>query len=227
MSRARRTLAELITECQTLLGEPNSPFFTSDLLKIFFNQSQDRRLVELANAFEGWNSEIVSCDLVADQSTYRLPEGIGRLLRVVYVAEDGYERVLNQHRKGEGLWTTTGNTVEPQSYRLVGEFIEVTPPPAISLDDALKIEYETIPDRITDDADKIPAAWPVTFETLLVLDTCIAALDYESAQAAGDERGPLVASFMRRRSEIEAALSTNVSERAAGRLFGSPFDWGS
>lgn len=227
MSRALRPLSDLITEVQTLLGEPSSAFFTSDLLKTLFNQCLTRRVVALHNTYENWITETATADLVADQATYQLPEGIGRVVRVIIVTTDGYERVLDQERKNDGVWVGTAeSSLEPMTYRLIDTHVELSPPPYSARTGGLKIEYEAYPDRMTDDGDKLPTAMGVGYEDLLVLDTAVAALDYESAQSGTDERAGLAASFLRRRAELEDAIALNSSERTLGRVFGRAFDWG-
>lgn len=228
MARARRQLSELITEIQSILGETNSPFFTSALLTTLLNQCMDERLVDLMEQHEGWGIEVYTANLVADQATYPIPEGVSRVKRIFIVSEDGdLKRALDQDRQIEGTYLTGSSSGDPVTYRILDQYLALYPAPSESIPDGLELECEVLPARLVNDADKIPLSWPLTYETLLVLDTAIAALDYEAAQGEGSQRdGAFRNSFEYRRDRLEKKLSDHISERSFGRVISKSFDWG-
>ena len=231
MARARRVWSTMRTEVRRLLRETVAAdsFWTDPELLDYFNHAIDLRVMILADQHEGWVTDTYDADLVANQNEYLIPEGTGRIKRILIVNTEGsatYEAPLNRNERfSESLYDTgttgsIGRDYTP-SYRLKGEFLILEPAPTTPRINGLKIEIEGAPGRITVDGDKLDLRFPDSMETLLIYDTWDLAMGVEDAQGNTDEdaRGRLRL-FHRK---LEAAWFDFTAVRSYGRIYSTPY----
>ena len=101
MARARRVWSTMRTEVRRLLRETVAAdsFWTDPELLDYFNHAIDLRVMILADQHEGWVTDTYDADLVANQNEYLIPEGTGRIKRILIVNTEG-ER--NKPAAGKG-----------------------------------------------------------------------------------------------------------------------------
>jgi hypothetical protein len=231
MARARRAWSVMKGEVYELLRESEATsYWGASLLLILANQCMDLRAMDCADAHEGWMTDVIQTGLVANQVEYTLPEGTGRVKRVLRVFNPGasneYEVPLVRNER----WSTPAahgssligtSKVTPQ-YRLVGELLFLEPPPGQTVANGLKIEIETAPTRLTGDADKIDLAFPDITETLLVYDIWDLCVGVEQAQG-----NPVNADVVDRLKQFHRKYENRwiqyISTRSFGRTFSEPF----
>ena len=197
MARARRAWSTLRTEVRRLLRETTaagSYWPDADLLD-YLNHAIDLRVMQLAEQHEGWVTDTYDADLVANQGEYAIPEGTGRIKRVLIVATEGsasYEMALvRNERWSEGLYETGAAGADPgrgyrPDYRFKGEFVILSPAPTFARTNGLKFEIEGAPARIAADGDKLDLRFPDSMETLLIYDVWDLAMGVEDSQGNDD-----------------------------------------
>lgn len=203
MAQSNETFAGYIQRIRRMIHEVNATnsFHTDDLLKELFNDQYRMRSSELAVAFEGYFTDVAVTDIVADQARYAWPPGFERLSKLERVREDGstvpIQRFERHEHTNHASNSAGGDHYNPE-YRPLGSGFVLEPTPSESVTDGLRIEYYGLPARLTADGDTLHADFPLTFASLLVYDTVVAALDTELMQENG-----VVKTILRLRSEFE------------------------
>jgi hypothetical protein len=222
LAQSNETLAGYIQRVRRMLHEvtASASYHTDDLLKELFNDQYRMRCNDLAVAHEGYFTDVAITDLVANQARYPWPPGFERLLRLEIVRDDGTQIPIQRFERhehanlapsasGEGYW--------PQ-YRPIGSGFVLEPAPAEDDVDALRIEYYGLPARLTADGDTLHADFPLTFASLLVYDTVVAALDTELMQENG-----VVKTILRLRQEFEIRWERYIDGRITSQTNVVPF----
>ena len=222
MARVALNKAQLISEVRILLREPNEEDsgWTNDELSGCLNRCMSRRDMQLQATGEGYGITVHDTDLVEDQEDYEIPTQGARVHRVLrYVAQDGVriplereEHIDKPNYLNNGVFGTFFNseTYLP-TYRLVDNFILLSPPPPTDIDDGLRIELESPADRLIENTDTLPDAWPLFIEDLLIYDTAVEAYNLEMAISPTQEQN--LHSLARSRQEYEAAFMLYIQER--------------
>ena len=228
MARGSRTLGQLRTEIRELLLETdaNNSAWTTDLINSVFNRKKDYREMQLQNVGEGFTITIHDTDIVADQEEYSIPSQGGRLRRILrYVASQNLYIPLER----EELNTTpeyTGGIYSDETYiptyRLIDEYIVLSPPPSVAITSGLRIEMESTSARMTSDNDTLPGSWPLFAETLLVYDTALELLNIEFAQGAPPEG--LITTLAQDRALYESRWAEYIARRSFGPIFAEPLN---
>jgi hypothetical protein len=232
MPRARRQWSALRAEIYTLLRETEgASFWTPAQLLVLFNSALDHRVMQLATLDEGWVTDEYETDLVEDQREYPLPEGAGRVKRVVIQHTTGgvkHERECHRDEQWgknvyHGIGATSIESYHP-TFRLQGNLIVLEPKPEFGATDGLRIDLELAPDRLSQDSSKIDLRFPDVMETLLVYDTVILALKMEHSLGRLPE--DYLNHLMSFQKEYEAAFIDYCTDRTEGRFFGQPYRLG-
>ena len=228
MPRARRDWTALLAEIRTLLREDTSAtsYWTDALLLNLFNQQTDFRVMQMAEAHEGWVTDSLVTNLVADQREYSLPEGAGRVKRVIRIFNPGTTNTTERPLERDERWsepTYNGIFDSVPSYRMLGELLILEPTPQESVTNGLKIECEFAPARFTTGTDKLDLRFPDNTETLLVYDVAVAAYEVEAAQGNEPEN---LEDIRRARARYESVWMSYIEQRSFGRVFSTPHDYG-
>lgn len=233
MPRARRTWSSMRAELRGLLRETvaGASYWPDADLLAYFNQAIDLRSMMLADQHEGWITDDLTTDIVANQGEYVLPEGIGRLKRVVMVFNEGsatYEIPLSRNERwSQSVYiapsATAGSVNSVPTMRLLGNILKLDPPPVEARTGGLKIEHESSPARLVNDTDKLSLFFPSEMETLLIYDAWDIAVGVEDATGTLEidsrVRGRLKLFHMK----YEAAFMEFTSVRTRSRTFSEPF----
>jgi len=216
VARTRRAWSSLRDDVRRLLNDEGaSPHWTDADLLALFNESKDHREMHLFDQHEGWGVFRYSDNLVAGQQEYALPEETGRL-RTLFIVDSGgdYKRVIHQDRQftGSYIGDDTQSSSRAFSYSLKDNHVFLYPCPSESITSGIQYEIESASDRIANDSDKLPDSWPPFAETLLVLDTAIAALEMQ-ATAEGDEGDSQMDAIRRRRARYEDQWDNYTASR--------------
>lgn len=235
MARARRTWTTMLAEIRRLLRETtaSSSFWSDALLLDLFNQAIDLRVMDLAEAHEGWVTEITETNTVADQSEYTLPEGTGRVKRILLVFNPGTNNEYSVPLTRAERWSRPvaaksnqfGDGGSIGSYRLVGELLYIEPAPGNSIVNGLRIESEIAPARLTAGSDKLDLAFPDVMETMLIYDTACAALAIEEAQGEAPA-GRRTNDLTTLRDRYEVRFMSYIETRSYGRTFSEAYHLG-
>lgn len=219
------------TEIRTLLREtdPNSSYWNDTLLNTLLNEAIDYRHMMLCDMHEGWDTEIYETPIVFNQGKYQLPEGLGRVRRILFKFDQGSGNqfevpLMRSERWSEPVFngnTPVTNQGEIPTYRLVGSFLTLEPSPKITGDVKLIIETDINPPRLVSDNDSFPLRWPNEIETLIIYDVAVNALAIEQSQGNADPS--YVNHLQRMRAEYEARFNEFTEVRSFGRVFASPF----
>ena len=203
-------------------------FWSDELLQDIWNRSMDKRVMELAEQHEGWVTTTFKTDLVAGQAEYTLPEGAGRVKRVLRVITEGdvthTSPLIRAERWAMPTRSSTSSTVGRSTlptYRLVGQLILLEPTPQESETDGLQIDLEFSPDRFDEDTDKLDQRFPDVMEALLVYDTAVEALAIEGSQ--GNLPQGYVDHLIRERNEYAANFFDFTAVRSYGRVFSQAY----
>ena len=218
MARNRRTWSELRAEIYRYLKEEESAsFWTREIIEGLFNIAFDLRTMQLHGMHEGFSTHVYQTDIVAGQSTYSLDCVVGRVKRVISVDSSLLTEfpLVRNERILQPLSTQNVDTLP--TYRIVGNQIKLEPAPARSITNGLRIEAEIAPDRIEDDNAELPSEYPVFLESLLVLDTVVAALGVEDSQGIGDAQNMTAMQIMR--AQYEQMLDMYLETRSGGQQF--------
>lgn len=208
------------------LKEPDSPYWTRELLVDLFNEQKDLREMQLHEAHEGFSKRVYTTNLVAGQAFYELPDGQGRLKRVskLYTAQQRWKPLIRAERWFSPSSTNTdASEYADFSFRVIGNFIVLEPTPGTAETDALRIEIEEATARLESDNQSLPPDWPLFTETLLVLDTVIAAYGVEEAQ---DEEVKIPPWVTRRRTRFEGQWDAYINTRTFSPSFATRYHIG-
>ena len=198
----------------------SASYHTDDLLKELFNDQYRMRCNELVIAHEGYFTDIAITDLVASQARYPWPPGFERLIKIEIVRDDGSTIPIQRderHEHGNPTPSASGENYWPH-YRPIGSGFVLEPAPADDDTDALRLEYYGLPARLTADGDTLHADFPLTFASLLVYDTVVAALDTELMQENG-----VVKTILRLRQEFEIKWERYIDGRMTAITAVVPF----
>lgn len=234
MARARRDWQTQRAELRRLLRETtaaNSYWDDTDLLD-YYNQAIDLRTIDLAQANEGWVTDPVQTDIIANQAEYLLPEGTGRVKRVLRVFNPGtnnevkvpltrFERWSYPTPKYSGI----GDSRHTPTYRLVGDLLYLEPPPTTSETNGLLLEIDVAPARISLDTDKLDQRFPDIMETLLIYDAWDLALGVELSMGS-DVNQATIDRLSRFHQKYEARFLDYIETRSFGRVFSLPYSLG-
>lgn len=184
--------------------------------------------MHLFEQHEGYGVFRYSDSIVAGQQEYALPEETGRV-RTVFIVQSGgaLKRAIHQDRQFSG--TYQGDDTQTSSlnftYSLKDNHIFLYPCPSESVTNGLQFELETPTDRIENDSDKLPDSWPPFAETLLVLDTAIAALEMQ-ASAEGDLGESQLNPLRIRRGRYEEQFDSYTASRTTSYVTSPGYNWG-
>lgn len=216
MARTRRAWSELRADVRRLLNDEGTTNHWSDAdLLALMNECKDHREMVLFDQHEGYGVFRYSDSIVAGQQEYALPEEAGRV-RTLFIKTSGgeYKRAIHQDRQFSG--TYQGDDTQSGSnwftYSLKDNHVFLYPCPSESITNGIQYELETPTDRLANDSDKLPDSWPPFAETLLVLDTAIAALEMQGT-AEGDLGESQITFLIRRRGRYEDAWDDYTASR--------------
>lgn len=209
------TLTNFKTRIRRYLREPDptNSFWTDDFLVDMFNLSYHRRCAQLIMSYEGYFTIVGTRSIVANKARYALPSGASRILKLERVMTNGTTcpmRRWERHEEANPAASTTsmsGDDYLPTFRPMANGFI-LEPTPIENVTNGLRIEFSGLPDKLSGDSDQTHPSFPEIFENLLILDTCVTALDAEGAQ----ETGRMLA-LMRNRSEIEEDFRRYIESR--------------
>lgn len=230
MPRTRRAWSTIRSDIRQILRETDSTtsFWTDAQLLIYANMMIDRRVMQLATLDEGWVVDEYETDLVSGQRDYTLPEGTGRVIRVVLTYTEGgstIEReVPRREQIGETVIHGSGSTdvaTYYPTYRLQGPLLVLEPWPQFAATGGLRIDLELAPARLSADGDFVDRRFPDVFETLLTLDVAIFALAVEHSQ--GDSPDNYLNHLRGLQAEYEAIFLDYAQERTQGIVAGRGF----
>ena len=229
MARSRRAWSSLRDDVRRLLDDDGTPqeFTDADLLA-FFNECKDHREMALFIQSEGYGVFRYSDSIVAGQQEYALPEETAAV-RTIFIKNSGGElkRAIHQDRQFTG--TYLGDDTQAGSnyftYSLKDNHVFLYPCPSESITNGLQYELEAASDRIANDSDKLPDSWPPFAETLLVLDTAIAALEMQ-ATAEGDLGESQITFLIRRRGRYEELWENYTASRTTSYVFSPGWNQG-
>lgn len=218
MARERRVWSTNRDHIRRRLNDEDAttPHWSDADLLSFYNDCKDELELHFDFLNEGWNVFRYNDNLVAGQQEYALPEETGRLLRIFRV-ESGGERkqVVHQDRQFDGTYSgddTQSGTVH-FTYSLKDNHVFLYPCPSESITAGLQYELEIATDRIVNDSDKLPDSWHPFAETLLNIDTAIAALETEATSDGEDGDSSQIRLLRRRRERLAGRLEDVVFNR--------------
>jgi hypothetical protein len=234
MPRARREWSVLRDEVRLLLRETDATnsYWSNALLLNLANSAIDLRVMQLAAIDEGWvTDEATPLDLVSGTKTVTLPEGAGRVKRVVLVWTEGghtYEVPLIREENWStpvvhGVGSSSVAGYRP-TYRLVGNLLVLEPAPKFSLTGAIRLDLESAPARLSADNSKLDLRFPDVMETLIIYDTALLALAVEQSQ--GNLPEDYVNHLRGFQTTYEAAFLEYATDRTEGRVFGRGYALG-
>jgi len=219
------TLSQYVIRVRRYLQENTASIshWSDDFLKQVFNTSYRRRCAELVRAHEGFFTIIGTKSLVADQGRYSWPTGLSRLLKLEIVRSDGSRIPLQREERHYGKWypsNTGGNTQDSYypNFRPVGSGFVLEPPPSENIIDGLYMEWNGIPEELTDAGDGLHSDFPFILDELIVLDTAVSLFDSEGMQESGQLR-----TLLRLRTEWQEEFSQFVNARMIQRQHVTPF----
>lgn len=235
MPRGRRTWGDLKAAVRRRLRETNaalSYWSDTDLLD-YANFSMDMRSMQLDDAHEGWNADVLVTDIVAEQREYTWPEGSGRVLRVFLVHTlDGntFKMQLDRDEKRavdiqSHVTSTVGTRGYRPTYRLLGELLLLEPAPTEDVTSGLEIEITNAPLFFEKDDSKLDLRYPVQLEEVLILDITEMALSVE-AQMGNLPDPDSLTRIQRLRREYEAHWSNWIEVRSESTVRGHAMHWG-
>lgn len=198
----------------------SASYHTDDLIKELFNDQYRMRCNDLVVAHEGYFTDIAITSLVASQARYPWPPGFERLLKLELVRDDGTTvpiQRFERHEHANQIPNADGDAYWPH-YRPIGSGFVLEPAPLNDDTNALRIEYYGLPARLTADGDTLHADFPLTFASLLVYDTVVAALDTELMQENG-----VVKTILRLRQEFEVRWERYIDGRIESTTSVVPF----
>ena len=124
MPRTSRQWTAMRAEIRRLLRETTASLSycdDTDLLD-YFNQAIDLRTMDMADAHEGWVADVINADIVGSQKEYTLPEGTGRVKRVLLIfrnTPNTIEIPLSRNERWSEPLSTTSGTASPIHQRAI------------------------------------------------------------------------------------------------------------
>jgi hypothetical protein len=202
-NRTRRWLHEV---------SAGNSFWSDTFINQQLNVGYRKRCVELIMAFEGYFTNIATRNIVADQARYAWPSGFERLAKMEIVRSDGTTvpimRAERHYAPNYGSSTGSGRDNYLPTYRpLAGGFV-LEPPPATSVTDGIRVEYNGLPTQMEADGDSMHPDFPRSLDELVILDSVVACLDSEALLETGATR-----SVLRMRSEWEMTFERFIDNR--------------
>lgn len=215
-------LAQFIVRIRRYLRETDASKsqWTDNLLKQLFNAQYRLRCSELVMAYEGYFTLIGTRDIVADQGRYAWPEGFQRLLKLELVRSDSRRIPIQRYERHIDAYDTpsTGQDDYLPTYRPVGSGFVLEPAPTTAVTGGIYMEWNGVPEELTDDGDAIHSDFPAMYDELLVLDTAVHAFDIEGQQESG-----LIRSLLRQRAEWMERWERFVDQRTISTQHITPF----
>lgn len=236
MARSRRQWSVLKAVIRRKLRETIAAksYWTDTELLDYWNEGLELRTMQLDLQHEGWCTDVVKTDLVANQREYSWPEGAGKLRKVFLIRTTGSLVERFRLRRDEkiddeyilsAINARVGASGYIPTYRMVGELIVLEPTPTESVTQGLELEMDNASIYFDEDTDKLDLRFPVQLENLLIYDTCEQALAVEAAQ--GNLPNPESLTRMQRwHGKYEQAFSDWTATRSQGPVYGSGFYWG-
>jgi hypothetical protein len=221
LPRSRRTTTDLFADFSRHLGElGTAKHWDEDTFLLFLNDEKDLMEMQLQMRHEGFSQETWSTDIVANQTHYQIPTHVCRVKRVLRV-RDGVSVPLKRQERISTAETTEGASGEP-TYRMLDDYIVLSPPPDEAVTAGLKIEGEVASDRLSAGAT-VPTSFPLFAETLLVLRCVGRAWAQEESE---DATNPIPRAFARRLQTYEDEFASYTTTRTFGRQPGVRFAQG-
>lgn len=211
--RTLRAWSACRTDIRLLLREDtdDESYWDDDLLLQLWNECMDMRFMQLCDQHEGWGTARTSVNLVAGTRNYTLTEGMGRPRRILLSINNHEIPLLRDDKHGAGTYTASvpyvGGIVP--SARIIGADVYLDPVPATSVTNGLIYEHDSTPARFTQDTDSLNDQWPAApaeLETLLILDTAVAAFEVEEARGDTETSPKWVSLIERRRNRYATAF---------------------
>lgn len=216
------TLAKFLRRTRRYLQEEDAEksHWDDQLLTDIFNAQYLRRCSQLQNTFEGWFINVAVRDLTADQARYAWPVGFQRETKLELVRTDGATfpiQRFERHGERNDASSGTADNYLP-SWRPMGNGFILEPAPIEGQSQGLRVEFEGLPAKLTQDGDSIHPSFPDQLDDILVLDTAIGALDVEGMQESGR-----MTSLLRMRQEWDADWERFIERRTINRPQVTPF----
>ena len=214
--------SQFLVRIRRYIKEPTAAksHWSDELLQDLFNAQYLRRCAQLQNTFEGWFVNVATRDIVANQARYSWPVGFQRETKLEIVRSDGSTIPIQRfERHGE---VNEANSGVADSYfptwRTMGNGFILEPTALETITGGLRIEYEGLPAKLTQDGDSIHPSFPDQLDDILVLDTAIAAYDLEGMQESGR-----ATSLLRLRQEWDLDWERFIERRTINRPQVTPF----
>jgi hypothetical protein len=215
-------------EVRSLLRESAEGYWTNAQLLEWANQSIDLRSMELGLAVEGYLTEEASDSIVSGTRNYAIPEGGGKIRRVLIVRDDGngtYEVPVPRDERWHSPSYRPTSAVSGSGWRPTGRFVgsnlELTPTPRENITDGLRWEIECAGARLTGDASTLPLQFPDVAETLLIYDVVALALASENAQTELDKE--YTSGLLALRDQYQDRWLAYIENRWQAPVQGKPF----
>jgi hypothetical protein len=227
MPRAKKTWTNLLVDIRLLLGETTAAnsAWSDALLLLLWNVQIDLRSGQLADVQEDWLSSTISLSLVANQAAYALPAGSNSVKRVLRVVTEGgvtrkipvprFEPWMDEEISSGATNSATGYA---PTYRLLGGNLILSPAPGFSLASGIEVETEPFIDHFTGGSDALPASYPDILETLLKVDTAVAAIRIEGSLGE-DSEGGYINHLLGMRAELEQQFLKFIEKRQQSLTF--------
>lgn len=217
-------LSTLRTRIRRYLREnnPDTSFWTDSFLNQMFNACYRRRCAQLIMEYEGWFTQVATRDLTINKSTYGLPDGAQRVLKLELVRSDGRTTPLERWERHDEInpaaaSSPVGDQYLPTFRPLANGFV-LEPTPQETVTDGLRIEYTGLPAKLSSDGDFMHPSFPELMDELVVLDTVVLALQAEGSHEVGPQ-----AAIYRMRSEWEFEFERLIAQRIVSRDRIDPF----
>ncbi len=216
------TLAQFLRRTRRYLQEEDADksHWSDQLLQDLFNAQYLRRCAQLQHTFEGWFINVATRDLAANQARYSFPVNLQRETKLELVRSDGATfpiQRFERHSERNDASSGSADNYLP-SWRPMGNGFILEPSPIEDISGGLRIEFEGLPAKLTQDGDSIHPSFPSQLDDILVLDTSIAALDVEGMQESGR-----MTSLLRLRQEWDADWERFIERRTINRPQVTPF----
>lgn len=223
MARARRTWGVLSDIIDRQLKEKvdANEFWSPALILDVWNEGIDLRTMDLQDAHEGFSVQLLKATTVEGDRAMTVPDGAEGFRRILYYDADGEQEWplirAEQFSEPTSLRDRAGVRTLP-SYSLKDNHVFFDPPFANSTDE-IRFEIENATTLFVDDNSAIPASWPLTTESMLILDCLTALFDTEAAQSDGVQ---MPRAFRDRHRRYEKRWMQRIETRSRGRVFGTP-----
>lgn len=234
MARTRRQLSDLRDEVGRLLRESigSTGYWSKSDFEDALNRALDLRLMQLGLQQEGYLLSTDTQNIVSGTRDYTIPEGTERVRQVIIAKSVGGNTRRYRLSRDEKFYTPDlevdsaliGIFGAIPTYRFLANAIRLSPTPNETITNGLELEIETLPSRLTADADKLPLEAPITLETLIVYDAWDELCGQEDAQGNLDEatRGRL----QRRHDRYAQWWDQYVMQRTQSPVSGPSLNYG-